>query len=134
MTMTADIRKLTLIVQAVYILHATSILLGYFTGGTVLSAFLFGMPSIAAVIINYVFASDARGCFLSTHFAWQIRTFWYGLIWTLAVGVVGLVFSVVLFGFAIWWVGFFLLSLWVTYRIVYGWYMLGKGMAVLDWY
>ncbi|HAW44758.1 MAG TPA: hypothetical protein DCW60_00180 [Sutterella sp.] len=131
--MPANIEKLKQITQIVYILHAVSIILGFFTGGSVLSAFLFGWPSIAAVVINYVFASDAQGSYLKSHFSWQIRTFWYGFFWTLAVSFVGLVFTVVLFGFAIWWIGFFCLSLWVTYRIVYGWYHLSRGDAIPNW-
>jgi uncharacterized membrane protein len=45
----------------------------------VLGSFLFGWPSIIAVIINYVKRSEARGTWLESHFDWQIRTFWFAL-------------------------------------------------------
>ena len=48
---------------------------------TVVGAFLTGWPSIIAVIVNYVKRSEARGTWLETHFRWQIRTFWFGLLW-----------------------------------------------------
>lgn len=128
--MSADIRKLRAVAQVVYILHASSIILGYLSGGSVLGAFLFGWPSIAAVIINYVFASDARGTYVASHFSWQIRTFWYGFAWTAGVAAVGMIFSVIILGVALWWLGFIALSLWVTYRIVYGWYSLQQGREV----
>ena len=79
--------NLLFITQLVYILHALSIVIGLMTGASILSAFLFGWPSIAAVVLNYVMRSDARGTFLESHFSWQIRTFWYGMIWTALVAI-----------------------------------------------
>jgi len=40
------------------------------------------------VVINYVKRSDARGTWLESHFNWQIRTFWYALLWAALVFVV----------------------------------------------
>ena len=54
---------------------------GVFTGASIATAFVFGWPSIIAVIINYVERSDVRGTYLDSHFSWQIRTFWYALLW-----------------------------------------------------
>src|SRR4029079_2338507 len=67
--------------QAIYALHAISLLLGILGAATVVGAFLLGWPSIIAVILNYVKRSDARGTWLESHFRWQIRTFWFGLLW-----------------------------------------------------
>ena len=72
-------KNLLFVTQLVYILHGLSIVIGLMTGATIISAFLFGWPSIAAVILNYIMAPDARGTFLQSHFSWQIRTFWYDL-------------------------------------------------------
>ena len=53
----------------------------------VVTAFLTGWPSIIAVILNYVKRGDVRGTWLESHFRWQIRTFWYGLLWVVLCGV-----------------------------------------------
>jgi uncharacterized membrane protein len=49
-------------------------------------AFLTGWPSIIPVILNYVKRSEVRGTWLESHFRWQIRTFWFGLLWSFADG------------------------------------------------
>ena len=67
--------------QAIYALHAFSLLIGIVGAATVVGAFLIGWPSIIAVILNYVKRSDVRGTWLESHFRWQIRTFWFGLLW-----------------------------------------------------
>ena len=86
-------KNLLFVTQLVYILHGLSIVIGLMTGATIISAFLFGWPSIAAVILNYIMAPDARGTFLQSHFSWQIRTFWYGMIWTVLVAIVGVLLT-----------------------------------------
>src|ERR671928_2265209 len=65
----------------IYALHAFSLLTGIATTVTVVGAFLTGWPSIIAVILNYVKRSEVRGTWLDSHFRWQIRTFWFGLLW-----------------------------------------------------
>src|SRR5512145_680143 len=67
--------------QAIYALHAFSLLTGILGAATVFGAFLTGWPSIIAVILNYVKRVEARGTWLDSHFRWQIRTFWFGLLW-----------------------------------------------------
>ncbi len=71
----------------IYGLHALSILIGLTSAITVVGAFVFGIPSIIAVVVNYVNQPNARGTFLESHFRWQIRTFWYALMWIL-IGIV----------------------------------------------
>jgi uncharacterized membrane protein len=56
-------------------LHALSLLIGVTTGATSIGAFVFGVPSIIAVVINYLKRDEAKGTFLESHFRWQIRTF-----------------------------------------------------------
>jgi uncharacterized membrane protein len=87
----------------------------------VIGAFVFGWPSIIAVIINYVKKGDARGTWLESHFRWQIRTFWFALAWVVLVALVGGALTIVLVGFAILGVGLFVLGLWAIYRIARGW-------------
>lgn len=107
--------------QVVYALHAISLVIGAFGTATVIGAFLFGWPSIIGVIINYVKRSDAAGTYLESHFRWQIRTFWFALLWAVVVGIAGALLAIVLVGFAIWIVGLFVLGVWAIYRVARGW-------------
>lgn len=109
------------IAHIVYALHALGLALGAFGAATVLGSFLFGWPSIIAVILNYVKRSEARGTWLESHFDWQIRTFWWALLWALIVAALSAVLAVVIIGFATWAVGMFALGVWAIYRIARGW-------------
>src|SRR5687768_8200875 len=105
--------------NAIYALHAISLGIGVLGAASVVGAFLIGWPSIIAVILNYVKQSEARGTWLESHFRWQIRTIWFGLLWvTLCVlfvlGTLGL-------GILIVWLPVAILSVWFIYRIVRGW-------------
>ncbi|MDT8442143.1 MAG: hypothetical protein RQ723_10825 [Desulfuromonadales bacterium] len=99
-------RKLALIV---YILQAASLPTS-------------GMTLFAGVIINYIRRDDVRGTWLESHFRWQIRTFWYWLLWT-AIGAVTAVFLV---GWAI----LTAVMLWLIYRVVKGWLYLSEGRVL----
>jgi uncharacterized membrane protein len=85
-------------------------------------AFLNGITLIVGVIINYVKREDVAGTWLESHFTWQIRTFWWGLLW----GVLGFLLAFVLVGFAI----LFAASVWIIYRIVKGWLKLNEGQPI----
>ena len=101
----------------IYALHAFSALAGLIGTMFIVTAFLTGWPSLIAVILNYVKRSDVRGTFLDSHFSWQIRTFWFALLWT--VVALGLAITIVLIPVA--WVVAFAAGIWVLYRIVRGW-------------
>lgn len=113
--------SLVTLTHLTYALHALGLAIGAFGASTVIGAFVFGWPSIIAVIVNYVKRGDARGTWLESHFRWQIRTFWFALLWTLVVAIVGALLTIVLIGFAIWVIGLFALGLWAIYRIARGW-------------
>jgi uncharacterized membrane protein len=113
-----------------YGLHALGLALGAFGAATVIGSFVFGWPSIIAVIINYVKRGEARGTWLESHFTWQIRTFWFVVLWSVIVLAVGLPLTLLLVGFAIWAVGFFILGIWAIYRIARGWMALRDRKAV----
>lgn len=86
-----------------------------------LSFFLGGITGLVGVIINYVKQDEVRGTWVESHFRWQIRTFWIGLLWT----VIGVVATFLI-------VGWFILlgiSIWVIYRIVKGALALNDGKA-----
>jgi uncharacterized membrane protein len=113
--------SLVTLTHVTYALHALGLAIGAFGASTVIGAFVFGWPSIIAVIINYVKQGEARGTWLESHFRWQIRTFWFALAWVILIGLAGAALAIVLIGFAIWGVGLFLLGLWAIYRIARGW-------------
>ena len=105
----------------VYALHSFAIVVGIVGAATVLGSFLGSIPSIAAVILNYVKRGDARGTWVESHYRWQIRTFWYALLWAV-IGTI-LVFTIVgaVIGFPV----LIALTLWLIYRIARGWLRLG---------
>lgn len=113
--------SLVTITTVTYALHALGLAIGAFGAASVVGSFVFGWPSIIAVVINYVKRADARGTWLESHFTWQIRTFWFAMLWAFVIGAVGALLAIVLVGFAIWAVGFFVLGLWAIYRIARGW-------------
>jgi uncharacterized membrane protein len=83
------------------------------------AGFFLGITWIVAVVINYVKREEVAGTWLESHFRWQIRTFWFGLLW----GVIGGILALLLVGFAI----LFADGVWIIYRIVKGWLNLNDG-------
>ncbi len=104
-----------------YALHAVGLAIGAFGTATVIGSFLFGWPSIIAVILNYVKRGDARGTWLESHFTWQIRTFWYAVSWAIVLACVNFVLMFLVIGFLTWPMSFFALGVWAIYRIAAGW-------------
>ena len=111
--------------QGIYALHAFSLLTGILGAATVVGAFLTGWPSIIAVILNYVKRSEVRTTWLESHFRWQIRTFWYGLLWVCFCGL--FVILTLGIGLLIAWLPLGIVGLWFVYRIVRGWLALRNG-------
>ncbi len=86
------------------------------------ASFFLGITLIIGVIINYVKNDDVKGTWLESHFRWQIRTFWFSLLWA----VVG--FITVFIG-----IGYLILianAAWLIYRIVKGWLRLNDGQKM----
>lgn len=107
--------------HVIYALHALSVIIGIVGTAAILGAFIFGIPSIIAVIMNYARQSAVRGTFLESHFRWQIRTFWFAVLWGLVVAAVSFPLMLILIGFATWWLGLVVVGLWVVYRVARGW-------------
>lgn len=127
---TGPTKGLVTLTHVIYLLHGFSALMGLLGSAFIVTAFLSGWPSIIAVILNYLKRSEVRGTYLDTHFRWQIRTFWYALLWfaiatVLFVTVIGIPFA---------WVLAVAAGLWVLYRIIRGWLALSSGapMPVAD--
>jgi uncharacterized membrane protein len=109
--------SLVSVTHAVYALHTLSILIGVTTAATIIGAFVFGVPSIIAVVINYLKRDEAGGTFLATHFRWQIRTFWFALLWF----VIGAMLFATVIGVPLALVIWFVDGTWAIYRIARGW-------------
>jgi len=108
--------------HVIYGLHAFSVIVGAITPAFIVTAFLLGWPSIIAVILNYVKKSEAAGTFLESHFRWQIRTFWFAVLWC----TVGLVLWVTLIGIPVALGIWVVTGIWVSYRVIRGWFALAK--------
>ena len=113
----APLPSVLMVANLVYALHAFAIVVGIAGSATIVGSFLMSLPSIAAVILNYLKRSDARGTWVESHYRWQIRTFWYSIFWMLLAGVLFVTLVGIPFAFAI--VG--VLSIWLAYRIGKGW-------------
>ena len=96
-----------------------------------LAIFTAGILAVIALVINYVKFDSVRGTWLESHFRWQIRSFWWYLLWNV------LAFSPFLLLFAAGdsperWAGLGLLALalcavvifvawvWIVYRAIRG--------------
>jgi uncharacterized membrane protein len=122
-------QSLVRLTHITYGLHAIGLAMGVFGSSTIVGAFL-GLPSVIALILNYVKRSDVRGTWLDTHFSWQIRTFWWVLAWTVIIGLVSAPLTLVLIGFGTWFIGIALVGIWAIYRIVRGWLHLRDGQTM----
>ena len=116
--------------HVIYALHTASIVIGVLSAAFIVTAFISGLPSIIAVILNYIKRSDVRGTFLDSHFSWQIRTFWFALLWFVVGAVLWAVLAIVLIGFVIGPLVMIVTGLWVVYRIARGWLALKSGDPV----
>jgi len=140
-------------VHAMYALHALAGLIGVTSGATVIGAFVFGLPSIIAILMNYARRDAARGTWLASHFEWQARTFWTALLLGILIfgtaallsvlgivslastpltGGAGTLGAGVAFGGALGalLIGAFIAGVWILYRVIRGWLALGQGKAM----
>ncbi|MEW6563360.1 MAG: hypothetical protein AB1400_09050 [Pseudomonadota bacterium] len=100
-----QMQSLKNVTTAVYALYALS--------------WFFGVTALVGIVLNYIKREEVAGTWLESHFRWQIRTFWFGLLWS----VVGALLVVVLVGFAI----LFANAVWLIYRVAKGWLNLNDG-------
>lgn len=83
------------------------------------SIFTGSLTLFAGIIINYVRREDVQGSWIESHFIWQIKTFWYSLLWMIIGGITTI--------FLIGWVILLAVSLWLIYRITKGWVYLSEN-------
>ena len=101
----------------IYGLHAIAVLVGITSAATVAGGFVFGLPSLLAVFLNYLKRGEVNGTWLESHFRWQIRTFWFTLLWLIVYGLL----IITIIGIPVAWILIALLGLWVGYRVIRGW-------------
>lgn len=77
---------------------------------------IFGLTGIIGVVMAYINKREAPD-WLQTHYQFQIRTFWIGLLYVL----IGMVSSVIL-------IGYLVLLFWVVWLVI----RCVKGMKTLD--
>jgi len=117
-------------VHWMYALHALSAAIGIFGSAFVITAFVFGLPSIVAVVMNYVRRGEARGTWLEAHFTWQLRTFWFALLWMVVLALLAALFTLTIIGIplaVVLFLGMISVGFWAVYRIVRGWLNLRDG-------
>jgi uncharacterized membrane protein len=105
------------VAHLVYALHTVAIVGGIVGAVTVVGSFIGSLPSIAAVILNYVKRGDARGTWVASHYRWQIRTFWCAVLWAL----IGWALVLTIIGAVVGVPILIALTLWLLYRIGRGW-------------
>jgi uncharacterized membrane protein len=128
-TVTVDPRHISY-TNLVYGLHALSILIGILSTTMIVTAFIFGVPSIIAVIMNYVRRSEVRGTWLESHFRWQINTFWGSLLAFVGVSLVFWPLALIIIGIPFLLLGYFLIGIWAIYRVARGWLALRDGRTM----
>jgi uncharacterized membrane protein len=114
------------VAHLVYALHTLAIVIGVIGAATVIGSFVGSVPSLVAVILNYVKRGDARGTWAASHYRWQIRTFWFALLWAL----IGWALIFTLIGAVVGVPILIALTLWLIYRIGRGWLRLGARRAM----
>lgn len=121
-----SMHSLVLITHLVYGLHAFALFSGLIGSVAILLSFLASIPSIVAVVLNYIKRDAVRGTWLESHFRWQIRSFWYAVLWVFVS--IALLITVIgaLFGFLL----LLITSFWVVYRVVRGWWVLMHGRSL----
>ena len=117
------------VTHLIYALHAFAVFTGLVGSATIIGSFVASLPSIAAIVLNYWNQTAVRGTWLESHFRWQIRTFWFAVLWivvavVMLLTVIGIPFALLVMGLA---------GLWVLYRVVRGWLaLIGRRSMPLD--
>ncbi len=113
-----------------YALFAIAAITSIASSGLPLIAPVFGLLGIIGVIVCYVKRDDAAGTWVSSHFTWLIRTFWWSLLWSVLGWLSLLILGWILIGIPIA-LGIWLVSgLWVLYRVVKGYLLFKDSRAI----
>jgi uncharacterized membrane protein len=113
-----------------YGLHALAAVIGISGPATVVGSFIFGIPSIIAVVMNYVRRGDARGTYLESHFSWQLRTFWFAALWSVLAFLLSGPLMLIVVGFFTFAAAIFVIGFWIIYRVARGWLRLKDAQPI----
>jgi len=116
--------------HVIYALHGFGVLFGVLTSALVVTSFLFSLPSIVAVVMNYLRRGRVRGSYLESHFRWQIRTFWFALLWIAVAAVISVPLMLVVVGFLTLWMAAVVIGIWILYRVIRGWMRLSSRLPM----
>jgi uncharacterized membrane protein len=114
----------------IYGLHAFAVVCGIVTSATIIGSFIFTLPSIIAVIMNYARRSAVKGTYLESHFSWQIRTFWGAFIASVIAALISWPLALIVIGIGLWMLAAFIIGIWVIYRVARGWMALRDAKAM----
>jgi uncharacterized membrane protein len=128
-TVTVDPRHVSY-THLMYGLHAASIVVGIVSTTMIVTAFVFGVPSIIAVIMNYARRPMVRGTWLDSHFSWQLRTFWIAIAACIAASLLLWPLVLIVIGVPLLLLAYFAIGIWVTYRVARGWLALRDGRSM----
>ena len=123
-------RSLVNYTHIMYALHALAAVIGISGPATVVGSFIFGIPSIIAVVMNYVRRSDARGTYLESHFSWQLRTFWFAALWSVIAFLLSGPLMLIVVGFFTFAAAIFVIGFWIIYRVARGWLRLKDAQPI----
>lgn len=111
----------------IYALHAFAVFSAVIGSATIVFSFVASLPSIAAVVLNYWNQPAVRGTWLESHFRWQIRTFWFAVLWIAIAALMVVTLIGIPFAFA----AILIVGLWVLYRVVRGWWTLTQRRTLV---
>jgi uncharacterized membrane protein len=123
-------RSLVNYTHIMYGLHALAAVIGISGPATVVGSFIFGIPSIIAVVMNYVRRGDARGTYLESHFSWQLRTFWFAALWSVLAFLLSGPLMLIVVGFFTFAAAIFVIGFWIIYRVARGWLRLKDAQPI----
>ena len=95
-----------------------------------LAPFTAWLLAVIAVVLGIAKRDDVRGTFLDSHFSWLSRTFWWGLFWIVACGVLTALMFLTILLIPVAWLPYAGLFVWYLYRVVKGWLRLNDGLPI----
>lgn len=91
--------------------------------GLYLLSLVLGVTALVGVVVAYVYQGEAPEA-LRTHYRFQIRTFWIGLLY----GAAGIILTPIFVGFLV----FLFLAVWLAVRCVKGFQRVSRHEPVAD--
>lgn len=92
-----------------------------------LAPFTFWLLALAAIVVGHFTRDAVRGTYVESHFSWLSRTFWWGLLWIVILGVVTFIMVLTVILIPVAWLLWTILFIWYLYRVIRGWLRLNDG-------